>query len=177
MSVKDFANWFYNPVSTVGTVVSVIANFFGLNVKNFDEMYSKSEDLRKKVDRLAEDYLRKYEDKVAISTPSTTPTLAKFISSQLEKDKDVVLAMQRKIQQITDSIEREKSNPIVDISKRDKLNDQLKEAENTFNEGMKNLSNSKKTQTIVQGAQNRFTNAQRVKNWKDKQQNVQKETK
>lgn len=163
--LKDFA-------SGVSSVVSVIANFFGLNIKNFYSLYSKSSELRTKVDRLAEDYLRKYEDKIATSTPSTTPSIAKFIQSQLEKDKDTVLALQRRIQELTDKIESDKNNIGFDYHEMDRMKKSLDQATNDYNNVSKHLTNQKVTTAIVRGSENRFTNADRANKWKDKQPNA-----
>lgn len=163
------------PANRVATVVSAVANFFGLNIKEFDKLYDKSAALRDKVDRLAEDYLRKYEDKLATSTPSTSPSLARFIANQLEKDKDVVLAMQRKVQALTDDIERDRNKVNVDFNRRDKFKQQIDQAEQIVNNDLKSLSSQKETSAIVRGAQDKFTNAQQVKKWEEKQRtNAQK---
>lgn len=155
------------PANRIATVVSGIANFFGLNIKEFDKLYDRSAALREKVDRLAEDYLRKYEDKLATSTPSTSPSLARFVTNQLEKDKDVVLAMQRKVQALTDDIERDRNKVNVDFNRRDKFKQQVQQAEEIVNNDLKSLSNSKTTSAIIHGAQDKFANAQQVQKWKE----------
>lgn len=161
--------------SGVSSVVSVIANFFGLNIKNFYSLYNKSSELRSKVDKLAEDYLRRYEDKLATSTPSTSPSIAKFIVSQLERDKDTVLALQRKIQELTDKIESDKNNVGFDYHEMDRMKTELEKATNDYNSVSNKLINQKVTSAIVRGSEQRFTNATIANKWKDKHPNgVQK---
>lgn len=159
----------YNHADPILTVINGITSFFGLNLKNFDRLYSQSEDLRDKVDKLAEEYLRKYEDKLAVSTPSTSPSIAKFVRSQLEKDKDTVLAIQRQIQLTTDQLARSKNEVQIGLNKRADLEKKLtdtvaeaKEAEQQFK------ANQAKTSAIIRGAEDRFTNAMNYNKWKEK---------
>lgn len=163
-----------NPANRLATVVSGIANFFGLNIKEFDKLYDRSAALRDKVDSLAEEYLRKYEDKLATSTPSTSPSIARFVSNQLEKDKDVVLAMQRKVQNLTNEIERDRNKVNVNFNRRKQFKEQVAQAEQIVQDNMKSLSNNKTTSAIIHGAQNKFTNAQQVHKWQEKQTYAEK---
>lgn len=172
MSVADKVGNFF--VSLIPTVTNALAGFVGINIKNFDKLYQHSQEFKTKVDNIVEDYIRKYEDKVAISTPSTSPNIAKFVVSQLQKDKDIVLSLQRQAQNILDKLDREKNDVVVNVGKRDQLADEFYQTRDTFDKTIKNLSNDKVTTAVVKGSQDRFTNAHNYNNWKEKQANAQK---
>lgn len=158
----------YNHADPILTVINGIATFFGFNLKNFDRLYSDSEELRNKVDKLADEYLRKYEDKLAVSTPSTSPSIAAFVRSQLEKDKDVVLAMQRKIQSATEAIERSKNQVQVGLNKRKELESDMVNSVVEAQQAEKQIrANQAKVSAIVRGAEDRFTNAMNYNKWKE----------
>lgn len=158
----------YNHADPILTIINTVATFFGFNLKNFDKLYSDSEELRSKVDKLADDYLRKYEDKLAVSTPSTSPTLARFVRLQLDKDKDVVLALQRKIQTATEDLQRSKDQVQVGLNKRKDLETNMVNSVKEAMEAEKQMKQEQaKTTAIVRGAEDRFTNAMNYNKWKE----------
>lgn len=162
-------------ISTLASIGNFITNYFGLNMKNFSKVYKQSPEIRARVDKIAEEYLRKFEDKLATTSPSTAPSLARFIQTQLQKDKDVVLALQRQVQIAADAIDVDRDRVAVDADYVDKLDKDIKDAESNFNQGISNIESSNPRRTaIIRGSENRFTNARNYDKWKENNINEKK---
>lgn len=150
-------------------VVPMVLDWMVLTIRDAKGLYKRSQEFKNKVDTLANKIASEYNNKWATTTPSTRPTIESFVNSKLTAYKDEVLALQRKAEELDNRIQANKDNTHWGREKH--LEDQQAQLESAFTK-LEEKQDKLNTElmAVSQGAKEKFTNADRVREWQKKGQ-------